>query len=385
MNRLCTVWLVVLTTFFGGAGSVGAEDGGKVRVYFGTYTNETTKGIYFSLFDAATGKLTPAELAVESKSPSFLAIHPTRKFVYAVSEISDFQGKSVGGVSSFAVDAASGKLTLLNQQPSAGAGPCHLVVDAAGKNVLVANYGGGNVAVLPINADGQLAPPSSVMQHHADDHNRGRPQVAKAHSINLDATNKFAFAADAGLDKVFIYHFDGLKGLLTVNDPPAGLVAPGSGPRHFAFHPSGKFAFTNDETTSAVTVFAYDPSCGALTEIQTLSTLPEPVPGNSTAETVVHPSGKFVYVSNRGHDSLAMFRCDEATGRLSVIGYQPSGGKTPRNFNIDPSGQYILAANQGTNNVAVLRIDATTGKLTLTGNSIDVGSPVCVRFIPLSK
>ena len=384
MNRLCTVWLIGLTTLFGIADSLRADEGGKVRVYFGTYTNETTKGIYLSIFDAATGKLTPPELAVESKSPSFVAIHPTRKFVYAVSEISDFQGMPVGAVSAFSVDLASGKLTLLNQQPSAGAGPCHLVVDAAGKNVLVANYGGGTVAALPINADGHLAAPSSFMQHRWDGVNKQR-QDARAHSINLDAANKFAFGADAGLDKIFIYHFDSAKGLLTVNDPPAGLVAPGSGPRHFAFHPSGKFAFTNNETTSSVTAFTYDPVRGALTEIHTLSTLPEPTPGNSTAEIVVHPSGKFVYVSNRGHDSLAMFRCDESTGRLSVIGHQPSGGKTPRNFNIDPSGRYILAANQSTNNVVVMSIDADTGKLTPTGQSIDVGSPVCIRFMLIDK
>lgn len=360
-----------------------AQDARKVRVYFGTYTNEISKGIYLSTFDSATGKLAPAELAAESKNPSFVAIHPTRKFVYGVSEIADFQGKSVGGVSAFSVDSATGKLTLLNQQPSAGGGPCHLVVDAAGKNVLVANYGGGSVAVLPIAENGQLAPPSSSIQHQGSGVNKSRQEGPHAHSINLDKTNKFAFAADLGLDKVLIYKFDGAKGLLTPNDPPAGVVPPGSGPRHFAFHPSGKYAFVNNEMTSAVTSFAYDPANGSLKEIHTISTLPEPTPGNSTAETVVHPSGKFVYVSNRGHNSLAIFQCDEATGRLTAVGHQSSGGKTPRNFNIDPSGGYILAANQDSNNVAVLKIDTNTGKLTATGNSIDVGRPVCVRFMAL--
>jgi len=383
MNRLFWTGFIVLTTVFGFNIPSRAADPHKFRVYFGTYTNETTKGIYLSVFDPATGTLAPAELAAEIKNPSFVAIHPSRKLLYSVSEVADFDGKPVGGVSAFSIDPASGKLTLLNAQPSMGAGPCHLVVDSAGKNVLVANYGGGSVAVLPIESDGRLAPASSSIQHHGSSVDKQRQEGPHAHSINLDAANKFAFAADLGLDKVLIYRFDGAKGLLTANDPPAGVVAPGSGPRHFAFHPSGKFAFVNNEMTSTVTSFTYDPAKGALTEIHTLSTLPGPTPGNSTAETVVHPSGKFVYVSNRGHDSLAMYKCDESTGKLTSLGNQSTGGKTPRNFNIDPSGGYVLAANQSTNNVVVLKIDASTGKLTATGMSIDIGSPVCVRFVKL--
>ena len=384
MNRLCTKWLIVLTTVFGISDSMLADEAGKFRVYFGTYTNETTKGIYVSTLDFATGKLSQPELAAEVKNPSFVAIHPNRKFVYAVSEISDFQGKSVGGISAFAVDAASGRLKLLNQQSSVGAGPCHLVVDAAGENVLVANYGGGSVSVLPIEKkNGNLAPTSSSIQHQGSSVDKQRQEGPHAHSINLDPANKFAFAADLGLDKVLIYHFDGTKGKLTANLPPAGEVAPGSGPRHLAFHPSGKIVFVNNEMTSTVTSFAYDPTRGSLTEIHTLSTLPQPTPGNSTAETVVHPSGKFVYVSNRGHDSVAIFQCDPATGRLTAIGHQSTGGKTPRNFNIDPVGRYLLAANQSTNNVVVFRIDPSSGKLTPTGDSIEVGSPVCVKFVSI--
>ena len=383
MNRLCTKWLIVLTTVFGFSDLIQAEEPGKLRVYFGTYTNETTKGIYLSTLDLATGKLSQPELAVEVKSPSFIAIHPNRQFLYAVSEISDFQGKPAGGVSAFAIDAASGRLKLLNQQSSVGAGPCHLVVDAAGKNVLVANYGGGSVAALPITANGNLSVASSSIQHHGSSVDKQRQEGPHAHSINLDPANKFAFAADLGLDKVLIYRFDGAKGLLAANDPPAGVGAPGSGPRHLAFHPSGKYVFVNNEMTSTVTSFGYDPVRGSLTEILTLSTLPQPTPGNSTAETVVHPSGKFVYVSNRGHDSLAMFQCDPATGRLTAIGHQSTGGKTPRNFNVDPTGRYVLAANQSTNNVVVLRVDTSNGKLTPTGDSIEVGSPVCVRYLSI--
>lgn len=353
----------------------------SLRVYFGTYTGPLSKGIYHSTLDLASGQLSPPQLSAEITSPSFVAIHPSRKFLYAVSEISDFQGKPLGGVSAFAIDAASGKLTLLNQQSSAGAGPCHLVVDAAGKNVLVANYGGGSVASLPIDATGKLSAASASIQHVGSSIDKSRQEQPHAHSINLDAANRFAFAADLGLDKVLIYRFDASKGSLVANDPPAGVVSPGSGPRHFAFHPTGRFAFVNNEMTSAVTAFRYDGDKGALSEVHTLSTLPHAVKGNSTAETVVHPSGKFVYVSNRGHDSIAIFSFDEGSGKLTSAGHCLTGGKTPRNFNIDPTGRYLLAANQGTNDVFTFRIDGTTGQLTPVGTKVEVGSPVCVRFL----
>jgi 6-phosphogluconolactonase len=385
MNRLFLKCLIVLTILFACTQSLPAEEAGHVRVYFGTYTGHTSRGIYLSTLDLATGKLAPAELAADVKNPSFLAIHPTQKFLYAVSEISDFQGKPAGGISAFSIDPISGRLALLNQQSSAGAGPCHLVVDTAGKNVLVANYGGGSVSVLPVAADGKVMATTSLIQHRGSSVDKQRQEGPHAHSINLDVANRFAFAADLGLDKVLIYRFDSAKGLLTANDPDAAVVAPGSGPRHFAFHPSGKYAFVNNEMTSTVASFAFDPVRGSLTEIHTLPTLPAPTPGNSTAEIVVHPSGRFVYVSNRGHDSLAMFQCDETTGRLTAIGHQSTGGKTPRNFNIDPSGLYVLAANQDTGNVVVFKIDGGTGKLTPTGSSIDVGSPVCIKFAPIRR
>ena len=386
--RIVAVGLLVFAavcSMFGGVGlAADAAAPGKFRVYFGTYTGAMSKGIYHSTLDLASGQLSPPQLAAEIKSPSFVAIHPNRKFLYAVSEISDFQGKPLGGVSAFAIDAASGNLTLLNQQSSEGAGPCHLVVDAAGKNALVANYGGGSVAVLPIDSTGKLSAASASIQHTGSGADKSRQEKPHAHSINLDAKNRFAFAADLGLDKVLIYRFDADKGSLVANDPPAGVVAPGSGPRHFAFHPSGRFAFVNNEMTSSVPAFKYDAEKGSLTEVHTLSTLPHEVKGNSTAETVVHPSGKFVYVSNRGHDSIAIFTFDETSGKLTAAGHCRTGGKTPRNFNIDPTGRFLLAANQGTNDVFSFRIDATTGQLTTIGNKIEVGSPVCVRFVSLA-
>ncbi|HEY4258865.1 MAG TPA: lactonase family protein, partial [Schlesneria sp.] len=245
----------------------------------------------------------------------------------------------------------------------------------------------GTVAVLPVDAaSGRLGKSVTTIQHAGSGPNKSRQEAPHAHSINLDAANRFAFAADLGLDKIFIYRFDGATGSLQSNDPPSGVVAPGSGPRHMAFHPTGKYAYVNNELNSTVTAFQYDAGKGSLTEIQTLSTLPAGFTGeNSTAETVVHPSGKFVYVSNRGHDSVAVYQVDPATGKLTAKGNTPTGGKTPRNFNVDPTGAFLLAANQSTNDVVVFRIDQNTGDLTATGVKIEVGSPVCIRFLPLKN
>jgi 6-phosphogluconolactonase len=353
------------------------------RVYFGTYTGKDSRGIYAATFDADTGKLGEPQLVAEMVNPSFLAIHPSKKFLYAVGEIADFQGKKTGGISAFAIDSASGKLTLLNQQSSEGTGPCHVVVDKTGKSVLVANYGGGSCASLPIDADGKLGKAASAMQHTGSSVDKSRQEAPHAHSINLNSANNLAYCADLGLDKILIYKFDAATSKLTPNDPPAGVVAPGGGPRHFSFHPSGKFAYVCNEMTSTITAFSVNADNGGLTELHTLSTLPQPTPGNSTAEIVVHPSGKFVYVSNRGHDSLAMYSIDQTTGKLTSLGNAPTGGKTPRNFNIDPTGKWVLAGNQSTSNVTIHAVDQSTGKLTPTGQSVAVGAPVCVRFVAL--
>lgn len=359
----------------------------RFRVYLGTYTSPTCRGIYQTTLDTATGQLQPPQLAAEIVSPSFVAIHPTQKYLYAVNEIEDFEGKKTGAVTALSIDETTGALRVLNQQPSEGKHPCHLVVDAAGKNVLVANYSSGTVAVLPIDAaSGRLSKASTTIQHTGSGPNKGRQEGPHAHSINLDAANRFALAADLGLDKVLIYRFDGAEGKLQPNDPSAATLAPGSGPRHLAFHPTGKYAFVNNELTSTVTAFQYDSAKGAMTEINTLSTLPAGFTGeNSTAETVVHPSGNTVYVSNRGHDSIAVYQVDAATGKLTAKGHTPTGGKTPRNFNVDPTGTFLLAANQSTNDVVVFKIDPNSGDLTPTGTRIEVGSPVCIRFLPLKN
>ena len=363
-----------------------AEDADVLRVYFGTYTRGISEGIYRSELNLTTGKLQPPKLAAKTASPSFVAIHPTRPLLYAVGEMSSFQGKKAGAVSAFSIDRTTGDLTLLNQQSSEGVGPCHVTIDPTGGNVLVANYGSGSIACLPIGKDGRLGEATSSFQHEGSSVNPQRQQGPHAHSMNLDAAGRFAFAADLGLDKILIYRFDPAQGKLTPNDPPSTKLPPGAGPRHFAFHPSGRHAYVINELHSTVTLFDYDAKRGTLRSRQTITTLPKGYDGpNSTAEVQVHPSGRFLYGSNRGHDSIACFSIDPSTGRLTPIGHESSGGKTPRNFGIDPTGRYLLAANQNTDNVVVFRIDPRTGKLHPTGQSITVGMPVCVKMMALGR
>lgn len=400
-NRIGSVgaWVALATALTGGAAAARSEMSaapdaaladaapalsakGKYLVYAGTYTNKGGKGIYVFPFDTATGKAGEPTLAAAVTSPSFLSLHPDGKHLYSISETSGFGGTKGGAVSGFAIDRGSGKLTLLNEQSSVGAGPCFITVDRAGKNVLVANYGGGSVACLPIGPDFKLGEATSFIQHEGSSVNPRRQEAPHAHSINVSPDNRFAYAADLGLDKVLIYRFDAATGKLTASTPDAGLVAAGSGPRHFAFHPNGKTAYVINEMTSTLTAFKFDPQSGALTELQTLPTLPSPQPSSSTAEVVVHPSGKWIYGSNRGHDSIAIYAVD-ADGKLTAKGHQPTGGKTPRNFNIDPSGKFLLAANQDSDTVTVFSIDQATGALTATGQSLHISMPVCLKFLPV--
>jgi 6-phosphogluconolactonase len=354
----------------------------ELWVYFGTYTRGESRGIYQSRLDLATGRLQAPVLAAETTNPSFLAVHPRRPLLYAVGEMASFEGKRTGAVSAFSMDPTTGKLTLLNQQSSGGGGPCHLVVDGTGRNVLVANYGGGSVACLPIEDDGRLGAVTSFVQHEGSSVDPRRQKGPHAHSINLDPANRFAFAADLGLDKILVYRFQPDGGRLVPNDPPWARVAPGAGPRHFAFHPAGRFAYVINELDSTVTAFDYDPDRGVLTPIQTASTLPEGFEeSNTTAEVRVHPSGKFLYGSNRGHHSIAVFAIDPRSGRLRPVEHEPTGGQTPRNFCVDPTGTFLLAANQATDNVVVFRVDPNMGALDAAGFSLAVPSPVCVRFL----
>lgn len=352
-------------------------------VYFGTYTRSASKGIYVSRFSASTGKLTPPELAAETVNASFLAIHPNGRFLYAANETGSFQGQRAGYVSAFAIDRTTGKLTLLNQVSSRGAEPAHVTVDRSGRNVLVANYGGGSVAVLPVKGDGSLAEASAFVQHTGSGFTK-RQAGPHAHCVNVSPDDRFAIVADLGLDKLLVYRFDAVKGSLEANEPPFVKLAPGAGPRMFAFQPKGRFTYVINEIASTITVFAYNAKAGALKELQTITTLPKDYTGrNSTAGIQVHPTGRFVYGSNRGHDSIAVFSVDARKATLTPVETVPTQGKTPRNIAVDPTGSFLFAANQGSNNVVLFRVDVKTGRLTPAGTVVEVGSPVCVKFLPL--
>ncbi|MHC4226237.1 MAG: lactonase family protein [Planctomycetota bacterium] len=351
----------------------------SLPVYFGTYTRgaDSSRGIYRSTLDIDSGRLSDPILAAEAKNPSFLEIHPNGRFLYAVSE-----SGGTGAVSAYAINADTGGLKFLNRQSSGGAGPCHVSIDHAGKNVLVANYGSGSASVIPIKPDGKLAKPPGFVQHEGSSVNPNRQKGPHAHSINVSADDRFAFVADLGIDKVMIYKLDVEKGTIAANNPAFAKLKPGAGPRHFAFAPNGKYAYVINELHCTVTAFAYDQASGALTEIQTIPTLPETFDGsNSCAEVRVHPNGRFLYGSNRGHDSIAVYRINRRKGTLTFVEHETADIKTPRNFNIDPTGKFCLVANQGSDSVVVFKINRRTGSLEPTGNKISVGRPVCVRFL----
>ena len=361
---------------------------GSYHVYVGTFTGKASKGIYLLEMDAASGALSGPELVGEAPSPSYLALHPNFRLLYAVNEVGQLDGRPGGAVSAFSIDAASGKLALLNRQPSAGADPTHITIDNAGRNVFVANYGSGSVAVLPVGDDGALSAPSSIHQHRGRGTDPQRQEGPHAHCANPDPQNRFVLSCDLGLDKVFVYRFDAARHAIELNDPPTGQVAPGAGPRHLAFHPSGRFVYVINEMACTITGFSYDAEHGVLSEFRTVSTLPTDFSGKdkSCAEIAVHPSGKFVYASNRGDaNSLAAFKVDQATGTLTLIGHVSTQGRTPRGFGIDPTGRWLIAANQDTDNVVVFRINSQTGQLTPTGINVGVPTPVCITFVPREK
>jgi len=353
-------------------------------LYVGTYTKGQSEGIYTYGMNVDTGELKRIA-STKAVNPSFLVLqvgHGTRRYLYAVNEVSDFAGKSSGAVSAFAIDSRTGSLNFLNQQASMGADPCHVIVDRTGRFAIVANYTGGSVSVFPIHRNGHLGPASDVVQHHGSSVNKEHQEGPHAHCVVLDSSNRFAFVSDLGLDKVMIYRFDARAGRLRPAKEPWAQLEPGAGPRHLTFHPKGKYFYVINELNSTLTAFTYDPLNGTLRSMQTVSTLPKDYSGpNSCADVHVSPSGKFLYGSNRGHDSIVVFAIKEKTGKLEYLEHASTGGKTPRNFTIDPAGRFLLAANQGSDSIVTLGIDPRTGRLKSTGHVAEVPAPVCLKFL----
>ena len=371
------------------AGAAIASDKGKYILFVGTYTEDgsKSKGIYAFSYDSDSGQVAPLGLAAETTNPSWVTVAPNGRFLYAVNELSKYQGPNSGGVSAFAVDrgqdgSPTGKLAFLNEVPSRGADPCYVIVDHTGKYVLVANYTGGSLAVFPIKAKGSLGAASDFVQHQGHGPNAERQEAPHVHSVVLSSDNRFAYVNDLGLDEVLVYKFDSATGKLTPDDPPFAKVDPGAGPRHFALSPSGKFAYVVDEMGRTVTVFSNDAAAGKLEKLQTISTLPKDFTDrNDDAEIAVHPSGKFLYASNRGHDSVAVFAIDPAKGTLTLLQFASTQGKEPRGMEIDPTGKLLFAANQKSDNIVVFQIDQKTGKLTPTGQLLEVPTPVGLTFL----
>lgn len=351
-------------------------------VFVGTYTEpegSTSEGIYVYRLDPSSGRLRFESVAKGILNPSFLALHPEKGFLYAVNEVREFAGEAGGGVSAFSVDPVSGKLTLLNHQPSQGEDPCYVSVEATGRFVLVANYTGGSVAMFPIQPDGRLGPATDVIQHSGSSVHSERQTGPHAHCLLPDPSNRFAVAADLGLDQVLVYRMDLERGKLEKHGEVE--VHPGAGPRHLTFHPSGKYAYLINELDATLTGYRYDADAGSFEEVQTVPTLPDDFKDrNLSADIHVSPDGRFVYASNRGHDSLVCFRIEEYTGRLAYQGHTSTGGNEPRNFAIDPSGAILLAANQDAHNLVAFKIERESGALTRKGQEVEVSMPVCVKF-----
>lgn len=363
-------------------------------IYVGTYTDPAmhgkAEGIYVYQMDPASGALAHVRTIAGVANPSFLAIDPSRRHLFTVNETKTHDGQPGGGVSAFVLDADTGNLTPRNARLTHGTFPAHLTVDPTGAYVLVANYGSGNVAVYPIEQGGDLGAMSDLVQNTGSGPNKDRQAGPHAHMITFDLSGRYALLVDLGIDKTLVYRLDTATGKLNAHDivtdggateQSSGRAAPGAGPRHVAFHPTNRYAYVINELLSTIDVFAWDAIHGTLAHLQTVPTLPADFAGKSTcAEIVVHPSGRFLYGSNRGDDSIAMFAIDEASGNLTALGHEPTQGKNPRSFTLDPAGAFLLAANQDSGNVVTFRIDQSTGKLTATGDIAQIPTPVCLLF-----
>ena len=347
-------------------------------LYVGTYTQRDSEGIYIYRFNTETGALRKETVVGGHDNPSFLTLHPQGHILYAVNE-----DVEAGQVSSFAIDSATGGLTFLNTQPTHGTAPCHLAVEPDGNTLIVANYYSGNVAVYPLNADSTIGDPVQNIQHHGSGPNQERQEAAHAHSATISPDGSRVYVADLGIDKVMIYRI--VNGRLEANQPDHVSIHAGAGPRHFDFHPNGRIAYVNGELDLTITVCDFDAATGSLTPVQTISTLPDDAKdrtGFSTADIHVSPDGRFVYCSNRGHHTLAIFSVDQDTGRLTSAGHASTRGQTPRNFTLDPSGAWVLAANQDSDDISVFSRDADTGQLDPVGDMVWAPMAVCLLFGP---
>jgi 6-phosphogluconolactonase len=365
----------------------------EVLVFIGTYTDPILfgtgkilqgkgEGIYVYRLDHSSGGLEFVSKTTGITNPSYLAFDVTQKFLYAVNELKTYEAKPTGTVSAFAVDAKTGKLEILNRQLTHGTDPCHVLVDEQRKYVFVANFMSGSVCVLPVRDDGSLGEASDFIQHQGSSIDPARQKGPHAHSVTLDASNRFAFVPDLGLDRLMVYRFDPQRGMLEANAVPWIKMKPGAGPRHVSFHPGGRFAYLVNELDSTVAVLSYDGRAGTFEHLQTVPTLPEGFGGESTcADIQVSASGTFVYASNRGHDSIVIYRIDPLAGRLSTVGHEPTQGKTPRSFGIDPTGSFLLVANQDSDTIVSFRIDPDSGVLQPTGHVTQIPTPVCVKFL----
>lgn len=362
-------------------------------VYVGTYTEPIRfgtgqilegkgKGIYSYRFDPATGMLSPHGLTPEVRNPSYLCFDKNRTFVYSVNELKEWEGQFGGGMSAFRIDQETGALTLLNAKPTRGTDPCHIIVDRTGQFVFVANFASGSFIGYRIAADGSLGEEVAFVQHEGSSIDPKRQAGPHAHAVEFDLSGRFVYVPELGVDRVMIYELDQSTGAVKPASQPWVSVAPGAGPRQLVVHPKGGFAYLINELNSTMTAYALDAQTGALTELQTLPTLPEGFAAHSTcAEVQITPDGKFLYGSNRGHDSLAIYEIDPASGLMTLVGHQSTRGKIPRNFEVGPTGRFLIAANQDTDNLVPFRLDPATGKLEAVGQSIEAPTPICVRFV----
>ncbi len=383
MNRnsfLTAVILLVMVVFLGNCNS---ESSGKIYFYVGSYTEASTSGIYYCELNQGNGEIRIVKSFRGIKNPSFLAFNPGHDMLYAVGDALSEPGagskNSNGSVYSLSIDKESGSLQILNSVTSGGAHPCHLSVDATGRYVLVANYTGGNIEMIPVSGNKQLGEPVGLFQHEGSGPNTSRQEKPHAHSINISPGNNMAYACDLGTDEVIAYKMNTDEGWLMPDSAAGYKTKPGAGPRHFTFSPDGKLAFVINELNSTLVSFSVNDS-GALHEVQVISTLPDGYTGESyCADVHVHPNGKYVYGSNRGHNSIAVFAL-ESSGRLELIQHQNVSGDWPRNFAITPSGDFLLVANRRSDNIVVFRIDETSGMLSETGQQLSMSEPVCIVF-----